>query len=796
MSKKRFIGPLIVSLAILYLLPLHAGASSDSTITFSIGENSASLTDTKDVFVNNGEENASISIEENGETLFENNVDAIYIQSIDPLTESDKHYAIITYRYVGSSNALYFDVLQLGDTRAENIYTSEPHERATMDITDNHITLQYPDYKEGDVMTEPSEMVTETLQILDNTVTSSDKDVQALEHPSGEDAEASNKYNPSYGEINQILTEEALKANVSPEIVKAIAYQESGWQQYWETIPDSIKNCKKDPDKGTLAYDGTHVKLGYDCIGVGIMQISNHMYMPEGKEKEAYIKKLKNDIRFNIQEGITILKDKWNYYKNGTIPTVNDNNPMVVENWYFAIMAYNGLLPRNNPLDRAYAAYQEEVFQRIENYSLLEINPFPTYKLKPYQLDNGQLRFENKNVKVEGPQHLSSQSLKKGDTAHVNANGLRIRKTPGGTVIGSFNKGTKVTVTGKYAGNNSRTNQYVWLPVKASNGVSGYVASSYLSPSNDYMDVYRLYGDTRYETSVSVANNGWHWEQPSDVIIGRGDLPIDALTGSVLAASKDSPLLLTQTNKLTASVEKELDRLKPKNIYILGGDKTAISPKVEKKLKKKYGNGSVHRIEGKTRYQTSVNVANEIYKGKRVKEVFIATGDEKSSDALAIAPYAGESKTPILLTDKNKLSQSVSDFLQQKGVEKVTIIGGKVAVSNKVEKQLGNLIGAKNVKRVSGDTRFGTSTAIVDKYYDDFDKLFISQGIEIADALSSSPMAAKLKAPIVLTMSNKVPNGLKTWINKKVQSKPNIYFLGGKVAINENTKKQLIQLIK
>src|SRR5699024_4154465 len=219
------------------------------------------------------------------------------------------------------------------------------------------ITIQYPEYDEDDVMTEPSELVTQTFQISGNAVTASEKDVQALKQPEKEGSHMTqNKYNPSYGEVNQILTEEALKANVSPEIVKAIAYQESGWQQYWEKVPESIKQCKK--GERTLEYDGTHAKLGYDCIGGGIMQISNHMYKPEGKEKEAYIKRLKNDIRFNIQEGIAILKDKWNYYKNGTIPTVNDNDPMVVENWYFAILAYNGLLPRNNPLDNAYVAYQ------------------------------------------------------------------------------------------------------------------------------------------------------------------------------------------------------------------------------------------------------------------------------------------------------------------------------------------------------------------------------------------------------------------------------------------------------
>lgn len=799
MQKKRYVCILTTVLIAFFTLPFQITADSETSISFELDENDVSLTDTMDVHVDNGDQHGTITITDDGEVVFENELDAIKIRSIDIVSTDDGQYGIITYRYDGSSNALYFDVLHFDGENTANIYTSDVYEHGSIDVQKDELILNYPEYESGDISTEPAEMVTQTFQIGGDEVIESKKDVESIDYPENENSVNSNEYNPPYAETNKVLTEEALKANVAPEIVKAIAYQETGWQQYWEDIPESVKACETDPEKGTIGYDGTQVKLGYDCIGIGIMQISNHMDMEEGKEKEEYIEKLKTDMRFNIQEGIRILKDKWDYHKNNLIPTVNDNDPMVVENWYFAILAYNGLLPRNNPLDNAYTAYQEEVFERMEDYSLLDINPFPTYKLNPYELDNGQMRFDNDNVSVEGPSNLSGQSLEKSDTARVKVNGLRVRETPGGTETNSFDKGTKVTVTGKYKGNDSRENQFVWMPVESADGVSGYVASSYLSPSDEYMDVHRLYGDTRYETSVSVANNGWHWRQPSDVIIGRGDLPIDALTGSVLAAHKDSPLLLTQTDKLTTSVEKELDRLGPENIYILGGDKTAISPEVEQELEKKYGKNHVQRIDGKDRYHTAVNVAGEIQDGKQVEEVFVTTGDEESSDPLAIAPYAGKENIPILLTGKTILNDRVSDYINQNNVQKVTIIGGKQAISAKVEKSLEDMLGAKNVERVKGDTRFSTSTEIVDKYYDtdkDFDRLFISQGLEIADALSVSPMAADLGAPIVLTQSDKMPAVLSTWIDNKVDTKPNIYFLGGDVAINENVKKQLIENIR
>src|SRR5699024_11863131 len=119
MKKMKIIGALMMTLAMFHILPLEVGASTEKSITFSTGENNAVLTDALDVHVNNGEEKATIVIEQNGSSVFENSVDAIHIQSIDLLTESGSHYAIIAYRYDCSSNALYFDVLQFWNSHTE-----------------------------------------------------------------------------------------------------------------------------------------------------------------------------------------------------------------------------------------------------------------------------------------------------------------------------------------------------------------------------------------------------------------------------------------------------------------------------------------------------------------------------------------------------------------------------------------------------------------------------------------------------------------------------------------------------
>ncbi len=792
-----FCAVLLGIFAFLSFIPIQSEAEESTSFSFNNGEKQIQLTDTKKVKVNN-DTVSTISIMENGKEIYNKELTLIKISSIEKLTINSQEYALVNYRYSGSSNALFFQVLKMNDKGLEKIFESEVFERARIDVVENDIEIKYPEYDKEDVKTNPSKLITQLYTIKNSGFNIGDRHVKELDNINTSDSNKLSKgfstfstdnttyTNPSNAEINKMLTEEAIDAGISPEIVKAIAYQESGWQQYWNDVPDSIKKCPN--------YDGTNVKLGYDCNGIGIMQISNN-----GHRSEEDLNNLKTDIRYNIQVGIEILKDKWNYHNYDLIPTINNNDPMVIENWYFAIMAYNGLLPRNNPLEKPfppYAAYQEEVLQRIGDLSLVNINPFPTHKLDPYE-ENGLLKFRTSNFIVEGPQHYSSQSLTSGDTSYVTTNNLNLRQTPGGNEIDELNKGTQVTITGPYVGTNSKVNQFVWFPIKTSTGKTGYVASSYLSPSDEYIDKYSLRGERRYETGVSITNHGWHWEQPTSVVIGRGDVPIDALTGSVLASSLDSPLLLTQSHRLTESVEQELNRIQPSKVYILGGDNSAILPSVEEKLKDKFGDNNVIRLAGTDRYSTAFEVAEQVSKlNGSSDEIFVTTGDEKSSDALAIAPYAGANKIPILLTKTNGLNQNIINYIKDYGIKKVTLIGGPGVISSSVKKHLEKLVG--EVYRVSGDSRFKTNAAIIDEFYEkeSIDKLFVTQGYELADALSVSPLAAKYNEPIILTRTEKIPAETENWMNKSIKSKPDLYFLGGPNAVSNTVRSHFVNLVR
>lgn len=224
-------------------------------------------------------------------------------------------------------------------------------------------------------------------------------------------------------------------------------------------------------------------------------------------------------------------------------------------------------------------------------------------------------------------------------------------------------------------------------------------------------------GENRYETSVAIAEYGWANFQ--NVVIGRGDNPVDALTGSVLAKKHDAPLLLIKTDEIPQAVKELLSKQTIHEIYVLGGQ-AAISNGTVSELEK-YAT-KVTRVKGANRYDTSVEVAKKI---GSTKEVIITSGKSNSPDALSIASHAALNQVPILFTKAEELSTNVKAYLAENNISTVTIIGGKAAVSVEVEEELKTLAG--NVKRVSGADRYATSIAIVNEFSLDPRNLFLQE---------------------------------------------------------------------
>ncbi|MGV2622778.1 UNVERIFIED_CONTAM: cell wall-binding repeat-containing protein [Halobacillus marinus] len=766
--------------------PLSANAESASDWVVEKQKESFTVEEGTTVDVANGDTAATVTIRDNGKVVEEKKIDLTKVTEVHKL--SDNRLAVV-YRADGSGQSLFFDVYNT-DTW-EKVYGSDAYERANFKVDGGKIAVDYPTFDEDAISTEPSAIVTDTFTLDGGEVkkeAAEDKISAQSATVKAASTSVNEKYkNPSYAEINRMLTDAAEEFDMPPEVVKAIAFQESGWQQYWDPgrtpVSHYQNSCTSNSTTGTK-WDGTNVKLGYDCIGIGIMQVSDYRFIEDPVKRQEEVTKLSTDINYNIREGLKILDQKWKYANSGLIPTVNNADRDVIENWYFAILAYNGLSSRNHPIDSAYVSYQDKVYDRMRSYGLFPVTPLATQELNP-RID-GILKFEKTNVTIDNPVHTSKAAFTKGQKVYVTAGSLNMRSTPNGVVRASLKRGDALTVTGPAIGSNSNTQHWMWYPVRTSSGMTGYVASSYLSENKEPRSV-ELAGKHRYDTSASLSNFGWHWDKPKVAVLGRGDLPIDSLTGSVLASYYDSPLLLTQPDILPEHVEKELRRMNPDKIYLLGGEGGAISAKVENQLKSQFGN--VVRLSGDTRYGTAYEIADELTNQINVDEIFVTTADAESPDALSIASYAGQAHTPILLTGTNDLDEETSRFIKENGVKKVTIIGGTNAVSSRVESQLKSQVGT--VERVSGSDRFSTSVKIAEKYFGkNMENVFFARGHIVVDALSASPLAAKMEAPIILTRTDAVPSTVSGYL-KGLNIAPKLYYLGGDAAISGSTRSKL-----
>lgn len=295
----------------------------------------------------------------------------------------------------------------------------------------------------------------------------------------------------------------------------------------------------------------------------------------------------------------------------------------------------------------------------------------------------------------------------------------------------------------------------------------------------------RLAGDNRYKTAIEISKAGWN--KSKNIVLATGDSFPDALSAAPLAKQLDGPILLTEKYSISDGLLEEIKRLSPENIFIVGGE-NVISKNIEDQI---ISMGiEVIRLSGDDRYKTSIKVAKYIDSNfGACKEIVVATGAD-FPDALSIAPIAANKKMPIILTSKNKLSDDTKVYLSSSNISKCYIIGGENVIDNSVLNSL------TNAERISGDNRYETNIAILNKFKEDFhfNTIYVATGSDFPDALSGSALAPKTSSPIILT--GKIPNkATKYFIENIFSSISESNILGGDKVIPEQTLHNLFPVI-
>ena len=182
----------------------------------------------------------------------------------------------------------------------------------------------------------------------------------------------------------------------------------------------------------------------------------------------------------------------------------------------------------------------------------------------------------------------------------------------------------------------------------------------------DY-DVVRLSGNSRYDTNLEILKAAGI--AGDSIIIATGKSFADSLSAS---AAKLPILLVKPGASLNDAQKAILDNMN--KIYIIGGE-GAVSKTCETELK---AYGTVERVYGNSRYETSVAVANTFFKD--VDEVVVASG-KNFPDGLCGGPLAAAMNAPLILTADGK-TNAAAEYVKEGEINSGFILGGVGAIGD------------------------------------------------------------------------------------------------------------------
>ncbi len=321
----------------------------------------------------------------------------------------------------------------------------------------------------------------------------------------------------------------------------------------------------------------------------------------------------------------------------------------------------------------------------------------------------------------------------------------------------------------------------------------------------------RIAGATRYETAAQAAgawvtarSSGASSSNTALLASGADAHAAIALITPALAHAYQAPLLLTESDRLSAAAAAFLSSRSIDQVVIVGGTQ-AVSTGVVDDLRE-LGISEVNRIAGADHYETAAAVAQHVADrfgppgefGLRSRTVVIATG-EGTADALAIGPFAYQGRHPVLLTRRGTLHPSVASYLRDSGATHAVIIGGEAAVTAATETAIIGL--GLTTERWFGEDRYATSARIAAQLMGsgspvscfDGTALGIAVGTRAADAAASAPLLGERCAPLLLTEPQRVPAVVRRLLDSEhylaggATGRAGITVFGGTAAVSAST---------
>ena len=327
----------------------------------------------------------------------------------------------------------------------------------------------------------------------------------------------------------------------------------------------------------------------------------------------------------------------------------------------------------------------------------------------------------------------------------------------------------------------NRTNIEVWMG-------NGSVAQKFdLVRKQD--TITRLSGDTALDTMSAIVSAGFTSTGGTAVLCTSGGY-WDALTAAGVAGFSSAPVLLTDGSSLSPQTIDCLTRLKPATVVVCGGP-GAVSETAASQAAAAAGGARVVRLWGDRATDTATDayLSGASKLGCTWSDTAIIATDDGYWDALAAAPYAYWAHCPIFLADgHDRLTDATISAMKTGGITKAIIVGGEMAVSSDVERQLGSA-GITVDRRLWGDNAVQTSAAIASF---EMTQGMSANGMAVAttngywDALSGAALCGSRGSVLVLA-NDSDRRAIDQIAGANVAGITSAYVFGGEMAVSAST---------
>lgn len=301
-----------------------------------------------------------------------------------------------------------------------------------------------------------------------------------------------------------------------------------------------------------------------------------------------------------------------------------------------------------------------------------------------------------------------------------------------------------------------------------------------------FVPLTRLAGKDRYDTAVKVSQDRFPSNaSASGVVLTRGDVFADGLSGAPFAASKNAAVLLTKPTSLPSNVLTEIQRVVAPGatVWILGGQ-AAVSQGIADQLSSL--GFTVERIEGADRYATAAAVAGKM---PVPTEVFIANGTS-FADPLAASAVASMKQVPILLAKKSSLPAEVTAYLTANPGLSTHLVGGKAVLDEKVSLAIQAL---SNADRYGGANRYATAKLLAEGFFTTNDSVGFATGANFPDALSAGAHLGgpSVAGPLLLVQPTAVPKEVADYLKANGGRLSGGFIFGGTAAVSQSVEDAL-----